>query len=182
MQKSKQVAKNYAQALMELAAKDLTLKETFLNEIKIINESINQATNAKKTFQSPVVSHDEKKELIKKIFSGKLNSKVLNFLFLLIDKHRFNLLPEIQDHLNKLVNKEKGIVIAEVSSVIELDSTTLEDLKQQLESILKKSEKVTIESKIEPSLIGGLKVRVNDFVYDSSIKGRLENLKRRLEN
>ena len=180
MQESKQVGKNYAQALIELAGSDLSLQESFVSEIKAINESISQVKGAKQTFENPSISKDEKKELLKKLLSGKINQINLNFLFLLVDKQRFNLLPEIQNQLTKLVNKNKGVAIAKVSSAIELDSATLETIKQKLENILEKSEKVTIESKVEPELLGGVVVKINDLVYDGSIRGKLENLKRKL--
>ena len=180
MQLSKQISKNYAQALIELAGGDLSLEETFLNEIKSINEIISQIKETKQIFENPGISKDEKKELIKNLFSGKINQNVLNFLFLLIDKQRFNILPDIQNWLNKFINNRKGIVIAEVTSALELDANTLENLKQKFETLLKEDKKVTIETKIEPALIGGLMVKINDLVYDGSIKGKLDNLKRRL--
>lgn len=182
MKPSKQIAKNYAQALIELASSDLSLQETFLSEIKILNESLNQVKDSKEVFENPAISKEQKKELLKKLFQGKINQKTLNFLFLLVDKQRFNLLSEIQNQLEKIVNKNKGIVIANVTSSSELDKNTLEILKQKLENTLGKNEKVTIESKIEPELLGGLVVKVNDLVYDGSIKRRLENLKRILIN
>ncbi|MBI3591704.1 MAG: ATP synthase F1 subunit delta [Candidatus Melainabacteria bacterium] len=182
MQESKQVSRNYAQALIELSGGDLGLQECFLSEIKAINESISQVKGAKQIFENPSISKDEKKELLKKLLDGKINQINLSFLFLLIDKQRFNLLPEIQNQLIKVVNKNKGMSIAKVTSASELDSVTLETIRQKLENLLGKSEKVTIESKIEPGLLGGVVVKINDLVYDGSIKGKLENLKRRLES
>ena len=179
MKKSIQIAKNYAQALIELAGNDLSLQETFFNEIKTVNESINQVENAKQVFENPGISKDEKKKIVETL-RRSVSTTTMNFVYVLIDKQRFNLLSAIQDELLKLVNKNKGIVIAEVSSASELDANTIQALKQKLENILGKSEKVTIESKVEPALLGGMKVTINDLVYDGSIKGRLENLKRRL--
>ena len=178
---SKQVAKNYAQVLIEITNGDLNLQEIFLNEIKAICESIAQVKGAKEVFENPAISKEEKKALLKKLFGGKINEKSLIFLFLLIDKQRFNLLPEIQNQLIAMVNKNKGITIAEVSSAKALDTGSIEALKQKLERILGKNQKIAIESKIEPALIGGLKVKINDLIYDGSVKGRLENLKRKLE-
>ena len=183
MKPSKQIAKNYSQALKELTGNDLSLLESFLAEIEAINKLINEVSGAKSMFENPIIPKNEKKELLKKLFQGKINQKILNFLFLLIDKQRFNALSEIQNQLAILVNKAKGITIAEVASASELDSTTLENIKQRLENILGQNgqkEKVTIEQKIEVDLIGGIKVKINDLVYDGSLKGRLENLKRRL--
>lgn len=180
MQQSKQIAKNYAQALIELGEGNIQTQETFLNEIKTINESMSQVKSAKLFFENPSVTKNEKKDLLKKLFEEKINQKSLSFLLLLIDKQRFNLLSEIQNWLGKLVNKNKGIVIAEITSAHNIDANTLEAIKQKLENTLLKNEKVRVESKVEPELIGGLKIRVNDKVYDGSIKGRLESLKRRL--
>lgn len=178
---SQQVAKNYAQALIEVCGNDLNLQETLLAELKVICDSFDKAKGSKEIFRNPGISKDGKKALIKKLFSGKINEKNLTFLFLLIDKQRFNLLSEIQNQLTSIVNKNKGITIAEVSSAKELDTSSLEALKQKLEKTLGKNEKIAIESKIEPALIGGLKVKINDLIYDGSVKGRLENLKRKLE-
>lgn len=179
MKEDKQVAKNYAQALHEIAKGDLILEETFPGELKIIIESIFK-NNQDMFFKNPGISKKEKNDLLKKLFEGKINEKILNLLFLLIDKQRFSLLPDIQNYLNKSVNKTKGIVIAEVFSPQKLDSNTLENIRQRLENTLGGKEKVTIESKIEPALIGGIKVRVNDLIYDGSVRNRLDNLKRSL--
>ncbi|KAF0240560.1 MAG: F-type H+-transporting ATPase subunit delta, partial [bacterium] len=65
-------------------------------------------------------------------------------------------------------------------STSELDLNTKEILREKLERILGNKQKVTIEATVDPNLIGGIVVRLNDLIYDGSIKGRLENLKRRL--
>ena len=79
-----------------------------------------------------------------------------------------------------LLNKAKGIVIAEVTSAYELDSSTVNAISDALKHNLSNTGQVKIETKIVPELIGGLKIKVGDLVYDGSIKGRLEGLKRRL--
>lgn len=179
MQQSSQIAKNYAQALIELTENDLSSQEKFLNEIKALNESFSNTKELKQIFESPAISKDEKKKIVETL-RQQVSREIFNFLCILIDKQRFNVLPEIQNELNKLINKQKGIVVAEVSSVNELENETLERLRQRLEGILGSNKKITIEFKTEPSLIGGIKVKINDLVYDGSIKGRLENMKRRL--
>ncbi len=178
MSSLKQISKNYAQALSESISDDLAQKETILEEIKTINASFNQTKNSWDIFNNPAISQGEKKELLKKLFNGKINLKLQNFLSLLIDKNRFNLLSEIQDELIKIINKLNNVVVAEVESASEIDEATMESLKQRLKEL--KNEKVTIETKINPELIGGLVVKINDLIYDGSIKGKLEGLKRRL--
>lgn len=180
MQASKKIAKNYAQALLQLASNDVSHQETLLSGIVVVNKLMNLVKGAKQFFENPNISKDEKKTTLKKLFEGKLNQKNLNFLFLLIDKQRFCLLPEIENELTNLVNKNKGVAIAKVSSTSELDINAKETLREKLERILEGKQKVTIESQVDPNLIGGVVVRLNDLVYDGSIRGRLENLKRRL--
>ena len=179
MHQSKQVSKNYAQALIELM-NTIQEQESVLNELMVIDESISKVSQAKDVFETPVISKDTKKELIKKLFQGKINQKLLNFLFILVDNQRFSILSSIKEHFQKLVNKSKGITFAEVSSACELDKNAMDNLKKHLEQLLGE-ENISIETKTDSSLIGGVKVKINDLVYDGSVKGRLEGLKRKLE-
>ena len=183
MKKSKKLARNYAQALFEENKGNLQLSENILNAIKEINSSIFQVKNASLILESPAVPKEEKKELIKKIL--KENSDVSNilthFLFLLIDNQRINMLPEIQNELSNLIDKSKGIVHAEISSAYELKDDTIENLRRKLEkTLISAGEKLKITKTIEPELIGGLKVKIKDLIYDGSIRARLDGLKRRL--
>jgi|GEM_PF-272123 len=175
-------SKNYAQALIELAKDNASLKDTFFNEIKEINLAFNKVTNTKKTFESPAISKEEKKSIITKLFKGKINETLFNFLNVLIENNRFSLLEEIQSQYLTLLNKSKGVLVAEVYSAHEIDDATVKALVETLHSnsSIGKINDIVIEKKIDTSLIGGLKLKINDLVYDGSIKSRLEGLKRRL--
>ncbi len=181
MQRSNQLAKNYAQALLEITNNDVKEQDLILSELLIINDSMSKVSKAKEVFSSPAFSKETKKELLKNLFNGKINQKVLNLLYVLVDNQRFNVLSNIQEQFQRLVNMKKGTVQAEVISAHPLDTDTIETLKQQLERILN-SENITLETKTEPALLGGIKIKVNDLVYDGSIKGRLEGLKRTFKN
>ena len=181
MKETRQVSKNYAQALLEIAGSDLSTKEKFLVDLNNVVYVINKTSLAKQVLKNPTLSKEIKKDILRRTFSNHINEKVLNLLFLLIDKHRTNLINEIQKEFSGLLNTEKGIVLAEVSMASEMSPQNLDALKEKLEDILKKSKKVTIESKVDTSLIGGVKVKINDLVYDGSIRGRLANLKRELQ-
>lgn len=181
MKQERKNAKIYAYALRAVCEENLALLETLLTEIKIINDIFDSVKETRQIFVSPAFSKEEKKELIKKLFSSKINQTTLNFLLLVIDNKRFNLLSDIQNELIKIVNNEKGIVTAELFSAYELDNSVLNELKLKLENMYQGNKKVTIEHKIEPDLIGGLKVKIDDLLFDGSIKGRLAELKRRIE-
>lgn len=178
---SKRIAKNYAQALFELTDSDFSLQESLLSEIETINQLISALKDSRQIFENPAISKNEKKELIKNTFHGKINDILLNLLFLLIDNSRFNLLLDIQNEFANLVNISKGTVVAEVTSAFELDIGSLESLRAKLQDLLFTGKTVKIESKVSPEIIGGIKVKINDLLYDGSIKSRLENLRRRIE-
>ena len=181
MNKSSKVAKNYAQALVELASDDIQLQEKFLSEVTEVANALNNLKDAKKILENPGISKEEKKKFIETL-RRSVSKTIMDFLYLLIDNHRFNLLPEIQNFLNKLVNKKKGIVIAEVSSTKELDLSTINMIVETLWRSVSTGDvkEIKIDQRVDPLLVGGIKVKINDLVYDGTIKGRLENLKRRL--
>lgn len=181
MKENKKIARNYAQALIELTGGDVNLQDTFLDEIKNINQLMLKNETIRKIFENPGISKDEKKKIVETL-KHNISMKIFNFLCVLIDKQRFNILSEIQDELNKLVNKAKGIVIAEVYSVQKIEDSMVKTIVETLQrSVSTKDVKdIKVEQKIDHSLIGGLKVKINDLVFDGSIKGRLENIKRRL--
>ena len=183
MKKSKKLARNYAQALFEGCKGNLQLSSDILSAIKEINESILQVKNASLIMESPVIPKEEKKELIKKILKDKsdVSTTLTHFLFLLIDNKRINMLPEIQNELSDLIDKSKGIVHAEIFSAYELKDDTIENLRKKFEkTLISEGEKLKITKTIEPELIGGLKVKIKDLIYDGSIRARLDGLKRRL--
>lgn len=176
-------SKNYAQALIELAGENASLKDTFFNEIKEINIAFSKVPNSKKIFSSPAISKEEKKSIVKKMLQGKVNETIFNFLNILIENDKLSLLEEIQNQYLILLNKSKGILVAEVYSAHEISDDTVKALIETLQCNISNTQNVNnivIEKKLDPSLIGGLKLKINDLVYDGSIKSRLEGLKRRL--
>lgn len=177
---NKQLAKNYAQAIFESANGDSNAAEDLCLSLEALNTGIGQVKNAREVFNSPRINSTEKKEILKKLL-GSAPANLSNVLNLLIDKQRFSILPEVQEELKSIIDKSKGLIHAEVSSAKELDASTLEKVKASLEkSLLQSGEKIKIKNSVEPKLIGGLKIKVKDLVYDGSIKSRLDNLKRRL--
>jgi len=182
MKQEKKLAKKYAQAIFEITEGDQKLQETYLSEVKDINTVIKATGEIKEIFENPGISKEHKKDLLKKIFTDKINEQIINLLCVLIENQRFNLLLAIQDCLLELINKQKGILVAEIYSTQELDSLVVSKIVETLQhkTLTQGVKEIKINQKIDTSLIGGLKVKINDLVYDGSIRGKLENLKRRL--
>ena len=91
---NKLVSERYAQALLELVSDNLS-KEDILKELLDITESVKGSGDLNKVMTSPVISNDEKKNVISKLFENTTNKVILNFLKLLVDKNRFSMLESI---------------------------------------------------------------------------------------
>jgi F-type H+-transporting ATPase subunit delta len=104
-----------------------------------------------------------------------------NFLHILVDRDRLAELPGIADALREQINQQRGIVTAEVTTAIPLDAEMERLVASRLASYLARDpDKITIRSRVDPAIIGGVVARVGDQVIDDSVRGRLERLRRTL--
>lgn len=170
-------AKRYADALFQLGS-EKSILDQFENDFTIVREVFANNEELNTFLVHPRVTGEQKKELLAVSLKG-LHTDVINTVKLLVDRHRTMLIPTIVDEFIKKVNDAKGIEVATVYSVRELTSNEKENLKR---SFSKKLGKSTVEFKgeIEPSLIGGIKIRVGNTIYDGSISGRLKRIEQRI--
>ena len=127
---------------------------------------------------TPRIKKSRKKELITELFEQKFSEITIHFLFILLDKRRQEYLKNINDYFKVLYDRyHKRMEITAVSS-LELTENENSKLKQTLAKITGKI--VTVINKVDPSIIGGLIVKIENKVYDNSIKGHLENARREM--
>lgn len=171
------VARRYAQALYDIAQDNGTL-DILEEELKAVNTLIEEEQGIKRILNHPQVTVASKKEVITQLFAGKVTETTLNFLYLIIDRHREAYLPGINVEYTRLANEARNRVDAIVTSAKDLT----EDQKQQLAKVLSRlaGKDVSPEFAVDASLMGGLVVRIGDKVIDGSVKYRLETLKQRL--
>lgn len=167
------IARRYAKALADVLP-DEKLREV-LNEIKTLNALIDD--KAIKYFESPVVPLERKKALLEQILEKTELSKELSRLLLLMaQNNRLGIIRAFTSEFERYVDSRLGIVKAEIISATELDNETLSKIKDKIEKLFRKKVEITVQ--LDPSLIGGLIVKVADKVLDASIKTQLEMLKR----
>lgn len=166
-------SKRYAQALFE-AMQESNFDEIlfeFNNVVEIINKD-----NEFKTFLShPVISNDEKKQIVSECFKD-FSDTIKNFLFILIDEKRINCLSEIKAFLDDKINGKNNLVNVNVTLAFEANDEIKNQIIQRLKNKLQAD--VSAEFKISPDIIGGLKIQVEDTVIDLSIKKKIENFKK----
>ncbi|MFW6007345.1 MAG: ATP synthase F1 subunit delta [Halanaerobiales bacterium] len=173
-----EIASKYSQALFDLGKENDNLVE-IRDELNEVWQIIDDNYELKKVLFHQRILRDEKKEIIRKIFKDEINQLVLNFLLLLIDKRRIFYLEFIINQFNQRVNQEEDIVEVEVTTAITLSDNLFNKLKNRLNQIL--DSRIIIEKKEDPSILGGMKLKIGNNIIDGSIKNRLNNLSDKLD-
>lgn len=167
------VARRYAQALTEEAQKAGSL-ETTDADVALLTETLEGSRDLQFALTSPVVPQAKKKAVLDRLFGGPLSDLSLRFLRLLVDKQRDGQIPEILAAYRALRDERTGTVEATVRTARPLSPDEAERLKAALEA--RSGAAVRMRISVDPSLIGGLVVRLGDVVYDRSVKHQLESL------
>jgi F-type H+-transporting ATPase subunit delta len=134
----------------------------------------------KELFSSSLISADEKIELIKKALAGKASQVFENFLLVLAKHDRLSILPSVQNAVQILLDHQSGNVRVSVTTADPLEQTQLTQLQQSLTGML--GGKPVLDNKIDPSIIGGLVLRVGDKVYDGSMASQLKRVRQEMVN
>ena len=171
------VAKRYAGALFQLALEQKTVAEVNadLQELVKVFETTPEILSLLAT---PKFSIQRKKEIVAEIFSNA-NPAVVNVLQLLIDKKRVNEALNLASEFEKLAAEAQGFSTATVFSTRELTEQEKEEISTSFGKLVGK-EKLNITNVIEPSLLGGVRVQIGNYIFDNTIANKLENLKRTL--
>jgi F-type H+-transporting ATPase subunit delta len=128
---------------------------------------------------SPAVTLDAKHAVVEKLVARLGASKIIrNFLFLIADNRRTQILPEIVAAFQQVVRQRQGLAEAEVSSAIEMSAAQKNELAKTLERLTGK--KIETKYSLDPALLGGAVVRIGDTIYDGSLRSRLNEMRARL--
>lgn len=173
------IAERYSQALFDLAVEKNMLEET-LEDVLFVQSLMEDHPELYRYLQLPDVSVDRKKTAMEHIVEGSVRKPMAGLLQLLIQKARISYLNEILANYQSLLREEKGQIQARITSAVELSAEELQKIVRTLEQSLHKE--ILAEQVVEPSIIGGVIVRVGDKVYDNSIRSSLDRLSRHLKD
>ncbi len=176
MPASIRVARRYTRALFDVAIQQNRLEEVQQDLEDVLQLWLN-FPDLQRVMMGPVPLH-RKQQIWRDILADKAGSLALDFILLLTEKRRLDTLPAIREELQRLVDDYKGILRAYVETAVPLDPDLEEALIHRLSFITGKQ--VQIISEVNPDLIGGIIVRVEDRIYDGSVRGYLEGLRERL--
>lgn len=165
------IARPYAEALFKAVGIEAASTSAWLDEMAAVasNEQLRQFAD------NPKSSAEQVFGVISGVLKSELPEMAQNFLRTVIDNGRIAALPEIADQFRALKNAQQGAHDATVYSAFDMDGAALSDLATLLEKRF--GRKLTLQLKLQPELIGGIRVVVGDEVLDTSIKARLEQMK-----
>ncbi|HLH21461.1 MAG TPA: F0F1 ATP synthase subunit delta [Chloroflexota bacterium] len=168
-------ARRYADAVFDLAKQENSYDawSTDLDRLAALLE----VPVAARALTSPVVSPAQKMRVIEAEVPN-LMPHTRNLLQLLLHRDRLGLLPDIAAAFHERLNRERGIVTAQVTTAEPLDAAAQAALVAKLSAYVGKQ--VRLETSVDPSIIGGVVARIGDQLIDGSVRGRLETLRRRL--
>ncbi|PRD52620.1 F0F1 ATP synthase subunit delta [Sphingobacterium gobiense] len=169
------VASRYAKSLL-----DLTEEQGHLDAVKKDMDGVISVLKSNSellaVLKNPIIKGDRKRNILAAIFDGKINSTVLSFFYLLVNKGRAAILLDIAQEFVREYNEEKGIVKASVTSATALSEGNLAALQEIIAAETMAT--VILKNVVDPSLIGGFTVRVGDKQIDASIAGKLGKLEK----
>lgn len=167
-------ARRYARALMDIGIEKGVYRR-YVKELAEVQEMIQKVPMLKATLLNLSFSSHARGKLLQRVLEGMgLSKEVVNFISLLVERDRLQQLPMIVQHYHTLIDEVEGQVRASVHSVIPLEDDQMAKLKGGLENALGK--KVVLEKKVDTELIGGILVKVNNILIDSSMRTQLHQL------
>lgn len=175
---AKLVSKVYGDALFEEALEKQELDVLF-GEVKELKLIWQQNPELAELLDNPKIVKEEKIGIIKNIFAGRVLDDLMGFLAVIVDKGRQKDIPAICEYFISAVKEYKNIGVAHVTSAVELKE---EQKAQLVRKLLETTRYVEFEMDyhVDPSLIGGMVIRIGDRVVDSSIKTQIYELRRSL--
>ncbi|MGD1920585.1 MAG: ATP synthase F1 subunit delta [Pleurocapsa sp.] len=170
---SSKIGEPYAQALMSLAQQN-NLTDNFGEAFRALDTLLAESPEFKDFVLNPVIKNEDKKEVLKKVM-GDANPYLVNFMMLLVDKRRIVFLEPIVEQYLSLLRKLNQTVLAEVTSATELNDEQKGKIVEKVKGIVEARD-VELKATVDPSLIGGVIIKVGSKVIDASLRGQLRRI------
>jgi F-type H+-transporting ATPase subunit delta len=171
-----EIASVYARSLFEVAQEQDRLDKV-RDQLGEFADAMNESRELQVFLFSPYFSTKEKVEGLDKAVSGA-DETIVNFLKLLIEKHRMPAIFRVRAEFDRLWEEENKLLPVQVTSAVELPKSTVEQIGDRIAE--QTDRKVELSSAVDPDILGGIIVRVGNSVLDASIRNRLENFRKQV--
>jgi F-type H+-transporting ATPase subunit delta len=171
-----EIAAVYARSLFEVA-QDQDKLDDVREQLGAFADALSETRALQVFLFSPYFSTPEKEEGLDRVVSDA-DPVILNFLKLLIEKHRMPVLFRIRAIFDALWEEENKLLPVSITSAVELDEAVV---KQLVDRIAEQTDRtVEVTSQVDPDILGGIVVQVGNSVLDASVRNRLEQLRKQV--
>ncbi len=168
----------YANALADVALEQGVAEPVF-EQLAAFNAAYQESAELRNFLGSPAVEREAKHGVIEKLAERMGSSKIIrNFLFIMVDNQRTPLLPHMLESFQTVLQQRQGVAEAGVVSAMALNDSQKSQLERALEKLTGK--KIQAKYSQDPTLLGGVQVRIGDTIYDGSLKNRLNQMRAQL--
>jgi len=171
---AQQVAKKYSTALFNIVREKGMVDKAY-EQFEQLDNLIKQDDSLLQFLLAPHILDQHKVALVRDVFAERLDPLFLQFLMVLIDKHRIGFLHDIIEEFRARVAEAYGIIVARVTTSVRMDDSARRKLVEKLAA--KTGKKIELEEKIDPSILGGTIVVLGDQIIDGSVKHKLSLLR-----
>nr|WCH56114.1 ATP synthase CF1 subunit delta [Calliblepharis sp.] len=168
------IALPYAEALLEYASENKLIDDINQN-LSSINDLLSKSADLEMFLNNPLIAIEIKKNIISELLSNQINSFLLKFLLVLVDRRRINLLNSIINKYFDLAYKLDSTIIAIIFTSVALTEVQQKALINKLKAMTS-SKQVKLEINIDTSLIGGFTIQIGSKIVDMSLDGKLKNM------
>lgn len=172
------VSKTYGHALFELAEEQGTV-DRLMAEAEVVRTVLAENPDVLKLYAHPKVTPEEKQAFTESVFGGRVGNDMTGFLVLAVRNGRSKELPKMLDEIIREAKEYKGIGCVSVKTPAEMPAAQRKRLEARLKETTGYRELET-EYTVDPSLIGGIVIRIGDRVVDGSIRSQLDSMAREL--
>lgn len=172
------ISSEYAEALFLISCEEHS-EEEYLNDVRLVGQIVAGEPEFIMLLRSPNLTLEEKLSFIEQAFGGRINENVNSFLKLLCQNNRMELLSECISAYEALYNQIKGVVVARVTSAVQLTGSEKERLTAGLQKKL--GRRVELTCRVDPTILGGIIVETEDAVMDGSVRRKIQEVKEVIE-
>ncbi len=167
-------AKRYGESFYGLALEE-NVDEQILKELQTIQSIFSGEKDYLRLLSSPKIGKKEKNRLLTEAFEGRVHLYTLNFLRILSDEGRLSEFSGCVEAFRAAYNREHGILEVKVISAVALDDEKRNRLLERLREMTGKT--IDLKERVNPAIIGGIRLEMDGKRYDGSVQRRLENLR-----
>ena len=161
------VSERYALSLYEVAAEEKKEK-AYLDELTAVSKAFAREPDFLKMLQTPSIALEDKQNVLRKVFEGRIETFLLNFLMLITEKGRVGLIHDMREAYKEHYYFENGIVEVRAITAKPMSAALTEKLKAKMSAVTGKQ--VVLETSVDESLIGGIVVKLGNEQFDTSLR------------